>query len=118
MSRTISAASQGRIAAFVDDFIRSDYVDMTRYDPANDFSHDQDRARRCYDAAEDGADGSTHREQINDWRHAFAGYFHDCAMTTRSSNGTLDRLTAAVEAHWDDLEAWHAKHGSLDEPIG
>jgi len=118
MSRTISAASQGRIAAVVDDFIRSDYVEMTRYDPANDWSHDQDRATRCYDAAEHGEDGSTHGEQITDWRDAFAGYFADCAMTTRSSNGTLDRLTAAVGAYWDDLEAWHEKHGSLNTQIG
>jgi hypothetical protein len=118
MSRTITAASKGRIAAVVDDFIRSDYVEARRYDPANDWSHDEDRATRCFDAAEHGADGSTHGEQINDWRDAFAGYFADCAMTTRRSDGTLDRLTAAVNAHWDDLEAWHEKHGSLDTPIG
>jgi hypothetical protein len=99
MSRTITAASRGRIAAVVDDFIHSDYVEATRYEFPR-------------------ADGSTHGEQIRDWRDAFAGYFDDCAMTTRSSTGTLHRLTAAVNAHWDDLEAWHAKHGSLDEPIG
>jgi hypothetical protein len=118
MSRTITAASAGRIAAFVDDFIRSDYVEARRYDPCNDFGHDADRATRCFDAAEHGEDGSTHGEQITDWRDAFAGYFADCAMTTRSSNGTLDRLTAAVGDYWDDLEAWHAEHGSLDTQIG
>jgi hypothetical protein len=101
MTRTITAASTGRIAAFVDDFIRSDYVEATRYEFPR-------------------ADGSTHGEQINDWREQFQNYMADCVKHGRrtGSNGTLDRLTAAVNAHWDDLEAWHEKHGSLDTPIG
>jgi hypothetical protein len=101
MTRTITAASTGRIAAVVDDFIHSDYVEATRYEFPR-------------------ADGSTHGEQINDWREQFQNYMADCARHGRrtGSNGTLDRLTAAVNVYWDDLEAWHAEHGSLDTPIG
>jgi len=90
MSRTISTASQKRIAAFVDDFIRSDYVEETRYNFPR-------------------ADGSTHGEQIHDWREQFQGYVQ---------GRYLPRLRAAVGVYWDDLEAWHEKHGSLDTPIG
>ena len=117
-STNLTPSSRARIAAFVDEFIRSEYVEIGQYDPSQDFSHNHDRATRCWDAAEYGGDGSTHAEQIQDWRGQFHSYMADCAMTTRSSHGTLDRFTAAVEQYWDDLESWHDTHGSLHDQIG
>ena len=115
---TLTPSSQARIAAFVDEFLRSEYMDMCRYDPSQDFSPNQDRATRCLDAAEHGADGSTHAERIEDWRVLFRCYMDDIAMTTRQGSGTLHRLTAAVEQYWDNLESWHDTHGTLHDQIG
>jgi hypothetical protein len=103
---------------FIDEFIRSEYVEIGQYDPSQDFSHNEDRATRCLDAAKHGADGSTHAEQIEDWRVLFQCYMDDIAMTTRQGRGTLDRFTTAVEQYWDDLETWHETHGSLHDQIG
>jgi hypothetical protein len=115
---TLTPSSRERIAVFIDEFIRSEYVEIGQYDPSQDFSHNEDRATRCLDAAKHGADGSTHAEQIEDWRVLFQCYMDDIAMTTRQGRGTLDRFTTAVEQYWDDLETWHETHGSLHDQIG
>ncbi len=63
------------------------------------------------DAAEFGADGSTHAEHIQDWREAFSDWMKwerrkDCPM-----------FTDAVDAYFDSVEAWHEKNGTLYEQV-
>ena len=64
-------------------------------------------------AAEYGCDGKTHAEVIEDWREAFDAWISDKHKWQRP-----ERFMAAVNAHFDAVEAWHDKNGSLFEPIG
>lgn len=63
---------------------------------SEDFINYPDRAARCYDAAADGCDGSTHAENIDDFREYGNDLFHDL-------NKALEQ---AIESHpmWDDLD--------------
>ena len=102
-----------RIKLFIDEFIRSNYVSNWTAEKDCDFWNEPDRAARCYDAAEHGADGKTHAEVIGDWREAFRAMIRD-----RRAWSEPARFIAAVEAHFDAVEQWHADHGSLDQEIG
>ena len=87
---------------------------------ANDFINHSDRAKRCIEAAENGADGSTHQERIQDMRC----YWEMAAKWNRTPNtkgGFREypyRLDAAMCAYFDSLEEWHEKNGSLWSEIG
>ena len=92
------------------------------------FLWDPERAARIHDAAEQGADGSTHREHIQDFREyaeelfdEASGELWDCECT----DAEIEELGKALEARQqafsdsaDALEAWHKNNGSLDEEIG
>lgn len=109
----MTPASQKRIKAFVDAFIRSEHVQNVWGASSDDFINDPDRANRCHDAAELGCDGSTHREIINDWREAFTIWLRD---EHRRHNRGL--FADAVEAHFDSVEEYHTEHGTIDQEIG
>ncbi len=71
------------------------------------FISDPDRADRLAEYAEDGCDGSTHDEVIEDWR----AFLDDaCTLPERCK----DHLRKQI----DDVEEWHNKNGSLFEVIG
>lgn len=116
MTRT----SRARVDRLIEQLIRSakfnswqaERVESGGY--ARPGSDDRDRFDRCYDAAEDGADGSTHAEAIADMREYCADYVQRSTPTF----GTRDRLLAAIDAHFDDLELWHKQNGSLHAQIG
>lgn len=105
----ISKSSEKRAKAFVDWFIRSEYVEGLTSDRDSDFINEPDRARRCQDAAESGADGKTHAEVIGDWRDAFEDWIRD----QRQHKEDPERFIVAVNAQFDAVEAWHEKNGSL-----
>ncbi len=105
--------SAERIARFVGEFIRSEYVANWTSEKDSDFINEPERAARCNDAAEFGADGKTHAEVIEDWRESFSAWMRD-----HSSFNSRDRIEAAVSAHFDSVEAWHEKNGSLFTEIG
>jgi hypothetical protein len=92
----------------IDDMLNSrDYQDFKSDRLGNYlFLSDPDRADRIYEASEDGSDGSTHAEIIEDWRA-----FVDCCDLPERCK---DRLRAEI----DDCEKWHADHGTLDEQVG
>ena len=106
-------SSKIRITRFVDSFIRSQYVANWTAEKDGDFWNEPERAARCHDAAEFGADGKTHAEVIEDWRESFRAFVHD-----RRKGSTLDRFEDAVTAHFDSVENWHEKNGSLFKQIG
>ncbi len=110
---SLTHASQQRIDRFVSAFVRSEYVAMWSAEKDADYINEPDRAARCADAAEDGADGKTHAEVIEDFREAF-----NACLRQRKSQGQVDRVDAAVSEHFDSIEAWHATNGSLNEVIG
>jgi hypothetical protein len=72
------------------------------------FISDPDRANRIYDAAADGADGSTHAEVIEDWTE-FAGQVYDEiereAWNLDVSQEEADALEAFIEEARAKLDA-------------
>jgi hypothetical protein len=111
---TYTPSTRARIETFTDWFIRSEHSQIWGQS-SDDWINDPERAERCLDAAEVGADGSTHREHIQDWRDAFKYWIQD---RRRGRWTTPDRFIAAVEAYFDQVEQWHETNGSLDEEIG
>jgi hypothetical protein len=107
-----------RIKTFVDWFIRSEYVTNWQSERDACFYSPRflERAMRCADAAEHGADGKTHYEVINDWREMFQAWIHDRHEGHR--RGDYPLFDAGVSAHWDALETWHERNGSLHREIG
>lgn len=91
------------------------------------FINDPDRANRIHEAAEDGCDGSTHAEHLEDFREYAKEYFReitDAAFNLEISDesAALDaEIEAAEQALSDDLDAlelWHEKAGSLHQQAG
>lgn len=93
------------------------------------FINDPERAARCYDAAEEGCDGSTHSEIIEDWRE----YAADLRSEKQSelyrmdfaSDEEGDAAEAALEAAYetlcdaiDKVEAYHEAQGTLYDEVG
>jgi hypothetical protein len=86
------------------------------------FISDPERAERMQDASEDGIDGSTHAEIIEDWREfldslrAYDPDFHDideietCDITLETKEAIEREITAC--------EKWHKKNRSLHKKIG
>jgi len=71
---------------------------------------DPARFERVWAAAEEGGEGSTHGEVIEDWRQAL-----DCA----ARDGVVtERDCAAIAREIDAAEDWHERHGTLGEVIG
>lgn len=125
---TISASSQKRVDRFVDDFIRSRYVEAWTNENEADFFNNPERAERVANAAEYGANGSTHAEIIDDWRNAFKTWVKydrrvmDIECKTRTyhyhNHEYPERFADAVLAHFDSVEQWHERNGSLWQEIG
>jgi hypothetical protein len=109
----ITLASARRAKRFVDDFVRSEYVEAWTAEKDVDFIDEPERASRVAKAAAFGGDGKTHAEVIEDWREAFTAWVRD-----RRRWNDLDRFSAAVEARFAEIEEWHQKNGSLHEQIG
>ena len=110
------------IKSIVDRFVSSDYfanwqaenIESGGYMRSG--SDGRDRYERCHDAAEDGAEGSTHRECIDDMRQAFEDWLRD-RHRGRPSEYPY-RVQDAAAKHWNALEQWHQNNGSLDQQIG
>jgi hypothetical protein len=110
------------------DLLRSSEFDAWQYSSlGNDlFINDAERAERIHAAAEDGADGSTHAEHIQDWRDANDDFARDTYRAQFSADGypdfaadeLADTLRDYISAEIDDTEAWHVKNGSLETQCG
>ena len=103
------------IKRFIDSFIRSEYVQNWTSEKDSDFFNEPERAERCADAAEYGADGKTHAEVIEDWREAFRTWVR---YDRKGNKNDVDRFEASVEAYFDSVELWHEQNGSLWQEIG
>ena len=106
-------ANNSRAKRFVDWFIRSRYFEMHTEGNTTDWINDPDRAERCAEAAEEGSDGSTHQERIQDFRDAFKDWISD-----NHRHHDYPTFTDAVDSYFDELELWHEKNGSLFQQIG
>jgi broad specificity phosphatase PhoE len=86
-----------------------------------DWMRDTERMERCDKAAEHGAEGSTHREIMEDWRE-FLARLEDEANRKAWMHGRvaaeIERRVSAITEEIDACEAWHTENGSLDEQVG
>lgn len=94
----------------LDEFIRSDYFAMNRPSFQELLRSDPDRADRIDEAAEDGFDGSTHGEEIQDWRDCWESYCREYDVP--------DEVCQYVEIEMQVTESYHATQGTLEEAIG
>lgn len=113
-----------RIDRIISDFLRSEFYNNWQAEHLNSCAYsrdsdDRDRFARCYDAAEDGADGSTHAEHIADMRSAFGDWLRDRRRSSRLKCAEFPyRLETAAGEYFDRLEAWHERAGTLDQEVG
>jgi len=70
------------------------------------FINDPQRAARLYEYSEEGLNGSTHDEVIQDWRD----YIADADLPDADKESLLAEVIAA--------EQWHIDNGSIDSIIG
>ncbi len=94
------------------DFLRSDHwqawgSDNRSAGSAGMVLSDPERFNRIEDAAENGCDGSTHGEVIQDWRDALECY-------TDLSEDETDSIAQEI----DECEQWHVSNGSIDQTGG
>jgi hypothetical protein len=79
------------------------------------FINDPDRAERIHDAAEDGVDGSTHQERIDDWRD-FLNTLKIIDPEDETSKGDItQQVYDSITVEIDACEEWHLKNGSLEQ---
>src|ERR1035437_8038740 len=98
MTQTISKSSQARVTHFVGEFIRSEYVQAWQESSVSSDYGLHGRFARCMDAAENGCEGSTHAEVINDWKQAFKAYIRE--RKYHSSRNNVERFQSAVRDHF------------------
>jgi hypothetical protein len=79
------------------------------------FISDPDRADRIHEAAEHGADGSTHYEIIEDWRDFARDLFRSLSMDEAEDE---EKNYEALISEIDSCEAWHDHNGSLHKQLG
>lgn len=90
------------------------------------FIDDPQRAERIHDAAENGCNGSTHGEVIQDWRDFLndrysvvvydSPYDADDLLDGKSFDIT-ESTRAKIDKEIDDCEEWHIKNGSINQEI-
>lgn len=84
--------------------------------------NDPKRAERIHQAAENGCDGSTHGERIDDMRECndlaekevYRPMFREMGFG-EGSNELATALRESIDSEIDDCYAWHEKNGSLNQ---
>jgi hypothetical protein len=79
------------------------------------FISDPDRADRMHEAAEHGADGSTHYEIIEDWRDFARDLFRSLSMDEREDE---EKNYETLISEIDSCEEWHDHNGTLHDQLG
>jgi hypothetical protein len=82
-------------------------------DTSDDRINDPERMERCNAAAEEGEDGSTHAERLQDMRDNLATMRQDATYRSDRTGEILDTIADAIAAEIDAAEAWHDANGSL-----
>lgn len=103
----MTTATTTRIRNFIGEFIQSEFLQAWESEHDADFINEPERAGRIADGG-----SLTHRERIEDWRRGFEVWLHD---RRRGRWSDCDRFSAAVEAHFDAVEAHFIAAGTIDE---
>lgn len=82
---------------------------------SDDWINDGERMERCQEAAEHGADGSTHYEVIQDWREFLSNLFRDLRRhaETDEEEANIEQLESQISGEIDACEAHHEQAGTL-----
>lgn len=84
--------------------------------------NDPDRMERCTNAAEHGAEGSTHAEIIEDWREYARQKYRDARQSLdygdEAGEARLDEAEAILDAEIDACERYHEAAGTLHQCTG
>jgi hypothetical protein len=104
----------------LDDLYRSEGFQMFDSDRRGNsmFVNDPDRAERCYDAAENGSDGSTHAEIIQDWRDYLDLLKIIDSEYPENGGDITQAIYDSISAEIDSCEEWHETNGSIDKQLG
>jgi hypothetical protein len=103
-----------------------DIIDAPDFHPfpssSDAWINDPGRMERCTNAAEHGADGSTHAEIMDDWREYAREKYADArrALDYDDERGEarLDEAEAILEAEIDACECFHEAAGTLHRCTG
>jgi len=77
-------------------------------DTSDDWINDPERMERCHAAAEDGEDGSTHAERLDDMRENLDNIRRDLRhQFSARTEDTLDAWTDKLHAEIDACEEHH-----------
>ena len=111
----------------LNDLIDSDYFSAFESDKLGNqlFIDDPERADRIHQAAENGCDGSTHAEHIEDWREAnqlaarglYCAQFMNDGYPKFLADNLAEQLRDYIADEIDETEAWHEKNGSLQNQV-
>ena len=92
------------------------------------FINEPERAARIHEAAECGADGSTHGEHISDFQEYADEHYEALTVAAwrldlpEKESLALDSMIEAAQEKLDksiaDLETWHDKNGTLHNEVG
>jgi hypothetical protein len=88
------------------------------------FINDPDRADRIHNAAENGDDGSTHREVIEDQREFLDMLVvldpedFDQEENDRNSYDITQEVYDRISKELDEVEQWHVDHKTIDNQVG
>jgi hypothetical protein len=88
---------------------------------SDDWINDTERMSRCHDAAEHGAEGSTHAEITQDWREFLERLESKAIRENRWREKVameIERRAEAIREEIDACEAWHEAAGSLHDATG
>lgn len=145
MKKTLSSMAdvQGALIRSVSELLAFDGQEFYNWQASklgNDlFINDPERASRIHNAAEYGADGSTHAEHIEDFREYGQEHYDkltdavEFGLAIDSENEAeiaafeaackameveVETAREALEADLDRLEKWHEDNGSLYEEVG
>ena len=95
----------------LNDMLQSEEYQVWHGDLMNNLSiEDNERFARCFEAAEQGADGSSHAEVMNDWLHFLEFNTQDMKVTDLDYH----EINIEILECWD----WHDKEGSLYDEVG
>lgn len=91
----------------LEELYQSEYFQMYYQFPtsSDEWINNPDRMERCEEAAQEGCDGSTHQEIIDDWR--------ECLDSLDLDDETKESIAQEI----DDCEKWHTENGSIDDQL-
>lgn len=98
-----------------------DHPEFQPFGANDDWVNEPERMERVWEAAEHGAEGSTHAEILGDWCEFLHRLRHEAlgvALNHDRVSAEIERRADSIYAEIEACEEWHAERGTLEEQIG